>query len=101
MSHAPHPDVQTHGLADDCPDCDEAAEAPVRNLDDPTLLALLRLAVDRDRLFLARSGAEALATARILTTLEHVGRLCEVGGPVVAQYLRDRWNLEATIERRP
>ena len=100
MIHSFHPDVHDAGLADDCEGCAEVAAAPSRNMDDRLLRQMVEFAVDRDRMFKCRSITEAEATARVLTTLEQVGRLCEVAGDHVAAYLRDRWHLDANIEPR-
>lgn len=47
MTHGPHDDVHTHGLADGCPRCDEQAAQPFETLDDTVLGNL----VDRTRLW--------------------------------------------------
>lgn len=95
--HSPHPDVHDVGLADDCEDCEKIAANPFAGADDRLLRALVEQAVDRNRLSLARSGNEAVATATILTTLEHVGKLGEFSGDLVSAYLADRWRLDAWI----
>lgn len=41
-THTFHPDTRTDGLADNCPRCDEHAEAPWFTLDDANLEALVR-----------------------------------------------------------
>lgn len=47
MTHGPHEDVHTHGLADGCPRCDEQARQPFETLDDTVLGNL----VERTRLW--------------------------------------------------
>lgn len=39
-THGPHPDVHTHGLADDCERCFEIAEYPIGRADADLLLRL-------------------------------------------------------------
>jgi hypothetical protein len=95
--HRAHPDVHEEGLADECDGCDELADNPFANADSRLLRVLVEQAVSRDRLELARSTNEAVATARILTTLEHVGKLGEMCGDLVTEYLVDRWRLDASI----
>lgn len=41
-THSVHPDSHTHGLADDCPRCQEHAEHPERGLDRDNIRRLLR-----------------------------------------------------------
>lgn len=91
MSHSLHPDIHTHGLADDCPECSDAAEQPWRYLDERALAALVELAATDDRLARARSEAEAVASANVLTQMERFGRLASVA-PVALTYL-ERWNV--------
>lgn len=60
-SHSMHPDVHEHGLADDCPRCDELAGRPLE-LDDEMIAAMWRrmIAVEYDDDSASyRSGNEA------------------------------------------
>lgn len=91
-------DVHEAGLQDGCPRCAEHAEHPLRDLDDRMLRDLIELATSPRRSERVRSETEAIAAANVMTALERTGKLCEVAGEVVAEYLRDRWHLEADIK---
>jgi len=67
-SHSLHPDSHTHGLADDCPRCDEHAEEPLQGLDHENIGALAyRLATGR----LARSANEGKAMANLARAIQY------------------------------
>ena len=57
-THAPHPDIATHGLAPGCPRCEEHAARPLTTLD---LENILRLLVRRE----VRTELDALALRRL------------------------------------
>lgn len=92
--HTHHPP----GLHDDCPRCAEQAEDPFGTLDNENLVALVNLALDRDRLSRGRSETELVAAATVLTALERAGRLAETHPGGVERYLRERWHLRVRIE---
>jgi hypothetical protein len=98
--HTCRRDPHEAGLQDDCLRCVEHAEDPIPTLDEEMLRGLVRLAQDRDRLAKGRSETELVAAAKILTTLEHVGRLAEVDPAGVERYLRERWHLRVRIQGR-
>jgi hypothetical protein len=91
-------DLHTHGLQDGCAACAAHAANPIRDLDDVMLRNLTYLAYRHDRLTMARSDAEAVASAKVLTVLEQAGHLAETAPETVAQYLRERWRLKVEIE---
>ena len=61
MTHVAHPDVHTHGLADNCDRCAQIAERPTANADS-VVLANIRLRLTGDAL--PRTEAEARAVVR-------------------------------------
>lgn len=98
MIHRAHGDVHEVGLQDHCDGCEEIAERPIANADTLLLQFLTVLAVDRERLVKIRSTNEGVATAKILTLLEQVGKLSEIAPTAVEEYLRERWHLDASIK---
>lgn len=73
--HSFHPDVHTHGLADDCESCEAAAQDPWNLLDEQMLRALFARTVDRGG---ARSVPEATAIAEIRRTLHRFTQLAKL-----------------------
>jgi hypothetical protein len=75
MTHTPHADVHTHGLADDCPRCSEHAENPLASLDRQCIQDLLqRLNLD----WSPRSETEARAMEALRRTMREGQMLNEV-----------------------
>lgn len=75
MTHAFHPDVHTHGLADDCDSCAEAAKDPWNLLDEQMLRALFTRTVEGGG---ARSVPEAAAMYEIRRTLHRFTHLAKL-----------------------
>jgi len=103
VSHAPHPDIHDHGLADDCPRCAEIAGNPVRDLDGRALCGLLeRTLANRfggggspfGEQVGARSEAEAVAMAMLMSALERAGHLAAEAPDLFVLYLLERWHVE-------
>jgi hypothetical protein len=66
--HTPHPPIETAGLHDGCPRCDEHARDPFATLDESTLRHLgLRIHQGRP----ARSDNEARAMAVLNRAMQH------------------------------
>jgi len=66
-AHSPHPDSHTHGLADDCPRCQEHAEHPARSLDRDNIKRLLtRGGIGRTDQIAAARLQDALEMGRYL-----------------------------------
>lgn len=65
-SHGPHPDTHTHGLADDCPRCEEHAANPFYGLDEDNLRELIRRVREYEP---ARSDNELLAMRNVRVAL--------------------------------
>lgn len=86
--HSIHPDTHTHGLADDCERCAEHAADPLRGLDDENLTRLIHAAVDRS--IPPLTYTDAVASASILTTLEHAGHLYRTAPDLVGEFF-SRW----------
>jgi hypothetical protein len=105
VSHTLHPSVQETGLADGCPRCAELAANPLADLDDGILLELVRRTVDDrfgyygDASARARSEAEAVAMANVMTQLERTGRLFQAAPGPVCRYLDGRWDVRVTAAR--
>lgn len=95
--HTCQVDLHEAGLQDGCGGCEEAAENPIRDLDEVMLGQLVTLAVHPDRFSVGRSDMELVAAAKVLTVLEQTGHLAEVAPETVATYLTERWRLEASI----
>lgn len=99
MTHDPHPDVHTHGLADNCVRCADLALAP-GNLDQEAYGDL----IDRTIRWYTggredsrpRSETEALAMSVVYNTLNAAGRIAEVAPLQLAQYLNHRWRVAFT-----
>ena len=82
-THTRHPDTHAHGLADDCPRCNEHADHPFESLDDGNLRALVR----RTRLWMenaayARSENELRAMRIVEVALRQADRPRKAGGVV-------------------
>ena len=71
-THALHPDLQTHGLADSCRRCEQLADAPFAWLDDAMLGALIdRCEAGED----ARSHNERRAMITVSMAMDRMARL--------------------------
>lgn len=116
MTHTPHEDIHTYGLADGCPRCSEFAERPLL-LDARNLRTLVERTL-RNRFGSeavaddgpaavapfgeyapARSDTEARAMAVVMTDLEHAGKLFEAAPTAVCLYLRERWGVRVSVDR--
>lgn len=93
--HRPHPDVHTHGLADDCEDCAAHAENPIRELDQAMLTMMLTLATEKPRQ-IPQGHNQAVAVANVLNALEAAGKLAETAPELFVAYL-GRWGLQLEI----
>jgi hypothetical protein len=85
--HSIHPDTHEHGLADDCERCAEHAQHPIQSLDQENLRRIMRLAVNLDRLSVAFSYNDQVASAKVLTALEHAGHLARTDPEIVCSFL--------------
>lgn len=72
MTHDPHPDVHTHGLADRCGACLLAAELPLAFLDEDILRDLVQRVTREDP---PRSTAEGIALTNVREVLNRYARL--------------------------
>ncbi len=93
--HSMHPDSHTHGLADDCPRCVEHAEHPIATLDHENLRRIMELAVTDDRLGQPVTHTDLVASAKVLTALEHAGHLARTDPDVFFQFMQ-RYGIFAT-----
>ena len=89
-THTIHEDIQSHGLADGCPRCEEHAEHPVRDLDRDNLRDLISLAVDNS--IQPRSNCEARAVANVKTAMERFGAIAATSPQDAMSYL-EKWGV--------
>lgn len=89
--HTIHEDIQTHGLADGCPRCEEHAYNPWRDLDDTVLRDLVERATQANRFDLMRSDTEGIAMAKIVDAIDHIGILMSAAPADVVEDLVNRW----------
>lgn len=95
MTHRPHPDVHTDGLADDCDGCFALANDPLGLADAGLLRRWIDKVIPADR-DLDGSGNELLARAHVLTALERAGKLLSTHPAGCVEYL-SRWRISTTI----
>lgn len=88
--HTLHADTHTHGLADDCPRCEEIGEEPFYNMDESSLRHLwMRWAAGEP----ARSYAEQIAYRELENLFSRLGGLARaVGTYPIAARLAEKWN---------
>lgn len=97
MSHTFHAEIHEFGLADGCPDCEEAGLNPLAFLDEEILRDLVaRVAAETP----PRSNAERSALAEIRGALNRFGRLAKLNPEPALGFLAG-WGVHVTLAPAP
>ena len=89
-SHTFHPDSHTHGLADDCPRCEEHAQNPLVSLDADNLSSLMQRVVNREGY---RSDNEREAMLNLRRALDQACLLAQGNPLMFAKFAKEQYGL--------